>query len=112
MTATLPESSAKRNLKQLNLLLWKNSKLQIRSIIGLIIELTVPALFAIILLPIRTIVNADLKSESTEYNSFDINTIKLTNTNKKVIAYQPGDSIFLKEIMQSVGKNLKFELAG
>ena len=42
-------SGLKSDLRQLFLLVWKNYSLQKRSIIGSIVEILVPALFAIIL---------------------------------------------------------------
>jgi hypothetical protein len=99
----------KRNLNQLYLLLWKNYRLQIRSIVGLVVELLVPAMFAIILLPIRTIVKADLKSNFTEYEPFTFDEIKRYK-NETTIAYQPDNSLFLDRIMSRVGKKLNFEV--
>ena len=66
-------------------------------------------MFAIILLPIRTIVKADLKSNFTEYDQFSFNSVN--NILKDTIAYQPNDSELLNRIMQKVGKNLKFKIA-
>jgi len=101
----------KRNLNQLYLLLWKNYRLQIRSIIGLIIELLVPAMFAIILLPIRTIVKADFKSNFTEYEQFAFNKV-FRFKNETIIAYQPDNSQLLDRIMTRVGDNLKLSVRG
>jgi len=99
----------KRNLNQLYLLLWKNYRLQIRSIVGLLVELLVPAMFAIILLPIRTIVKADLMSNFTEYEPFTFDEI-IRYKNETTIAYQPDNSLFLDRIMSRVGKKLNFEV--
>jgi hypothetical protein len=63
------------SFKQLKLLLWKNYILQRRSILGTILELAVPALFAIILLPIRNIVDSDRILVSTVYDSFSVDRL-------------------------------------
>jgi hypothetical protein len=60
---------------QLNLLLWKNYKLQIRSIVGLLLEILVPALFAIILLPIRRIVKSEINPKDKVYDPFDVDLL-------------------------------------
>ena len=57
-------------LNQLKLLLWKNYALQKRSVIGTILELAIPALFAIILLPIRTIIKSNDHPTDTIYNIY------------------------------------------
>lgn len=57
---------------QLVLLLWKNTKLQSRSVKSTFLEIAVPALFAIILLPIRTIVNSDQYKNNTLYPAFSV----------------------------------------
>ena len=57
-------------LNQLKLLLWKNYALQKRSVIGTILELAVPALFAIILLPIRTIIKSNDHPLDSNFTAF------------------------------------------
>ena len=102
-------SSFRRNLNQLNLLLWKNYRLQLKSIIGLILELTVPALFAIILLPIRTIVKSEQLDYDTFYNTFDLNNFTFRNY---ILAYQPNDSLLVNRIMEKTRDDLKINLMG
>ena len=101
----------KRNFDQLLLLIWKNYRLQVRSIIGLVVELLVPAMFAIILLPIRTIVNADFKANSTEYEAFGFDKV-MRFKNETTIAYQPDDSPLLDRMMLRVGDKLNFSVRG
>lgn len=117
---------------QLVLLLWKNSKLQSRSVISTVLEIAVPALFAIILLPIRTIVNSDRYLNDTVYPSFTINQIPddlvpsqffLYQNEFKMnpvdysekgwswpFAYQPNNSLKLDKIMRQVAQDLNFQL--
>src|SRR4051812_14479908 len=61
------------HVKQFFLLLWKNYTLQKRSLIGTCLEIAVPALFAIILMPIRRIVNSTPYPDDIVYNSYDLN---------------------------------------
>ena len=63
-------SDLKVSLNQLKLLLWKSFKLQKRSVIGTILELALPAFFAIILLPIRSIVKSTAHPNDTVYEQF------------------------------------------
>jgi hypothetical protein len=99
----------KKNLNQLNLLLWKNYRLQVKSIIGLILELTVPALFAIILLPIRTIVKSEQLDYDTFYSTFDLRNFTFKSY---VLAYQPNNSALVNRIMEKTRDDLKINLMG
>lgn len=92
---------------QLLLLLWKNFSLQKRSIIGTILELTIPAIFAIILLPIRTIVNSEQRTNDTTFNAFEINEFgeSVIGRNYSAFAYYPG-SIRVNNLMKNVEKKL------
>lgn len=105
----------KSDLKQLKLLLWKNVNLQKRSLIGLILELIVPAFFAIILLPIRGIVKSKLISNDTFYDTFNLTTFPTIIDGFKVyppehwyIGYTPGNSTLASSIMEQTVNNLKF----
>jgi hypothetical protein len=97
----------KRNLNQLWILLWKNQKVQIRSLIGLFLEVFSPCLFAIILLPIRTIVKSQVYSEPIVYKPFSLeqNTFSFQNFTL-IYAYQPKNNI-TEEIMKRVGLKLR-----
>ena len=117
---------------QLKLLLWKNTKLQSRSIISTILEIAIPAFFAIILLPIRTIVNSDQYLNNTEYpafnvesfpdglqpsffiyrnNKFEINPIwKNKNGWSWSLAYCPSDSSKINQLMAKVAQDLNLQL--
>ena len=92
----------KRNLNQLGILLWKNQKIQIRSLIGLFLEVFSPCLFAIILLPIRTIVKSQIYSEPIVYEPFSLeqNTFSFQNFTL-LYAYQP-KNVITDEIMKRV----------
>lgn len=93
---------------QLLLLLWKNFSLQKRSIIGTILELTIPAIFAIILLPIRTIVNSEQRTNDTTFNAFEINEFgeSVIGRNYSAFAYHPSDSIRVNNLMKNVENRL------
>lgn len=104
------KNNLKNDLKQLWLLLWKNLRLQIRSPIGLALEILVPALFAFILLPIRTIVKSESIKDPITFNAFNIDTLPLRFFNQ-TIAYQP-DNLVLKNLMQNVGHKLELNTLG
>ncbi|CAF0888540.1 unnamed protein product [Brachionus calyciflorus] len=105
-----PNNDFKTNWNQLILLLWKNLRLQLKSPIGLILEILVPALFAFILLPIRTIVKSDLIDEPVIFDSFKVNELP---NNFKIgwsLAYQPKNSDFINDLMKNVSNDLKLNL--
>lgn len=95
----------KKDLNQLMLLLWKNFRLQLRSPIGLFFEIFAPALFAIILLPIRTIVKSETFIEPTLYEPFEINRLN-SSLEKLNIAYQPSNITIINDIMSKVARDL------
>lgn len=95
----------KRDISQLWLLLWKNFRLQLRSPMGLLLEMLAPVLLALILVPIRKSTYSVPFKSATIYPSFEIDylPIQLTGIN---IAYQPNNSALVNEIMRKVGKKL------
>lgn len=101
----------KKDMQQLWLLLWKNFRLQLRSPIGLFFEILAPALFAIILLPIRTIVKSENIAETTLYNSFDVDSL-LPILQRRQIVFQPTDSALVNRIMASVAPSLNLTSRG
>ncbi len=120
-----PPVAKRRRHNQLGLLLWKNIKLQRRSLVGTLLEIFVPALFAIILLPIRQIVKSDQYRNDTTYRAFSLEMLPgdLTphDTNRQVdsdsfddlqwcFGYQPNNSTLLNAIMAQVAENLDFEM--
>nr|QUF59427.1 ATP-binding cassette transporter Abca3-1 [Brachionus angularis] len=123
----------KTNFKQIYLLLWKNYSLQKRSIIGTILEILVPALFVIILIPIRKIVRSDQYLNNTIFPTFTFNALpdhlmpfyeyesleKRYNQQKKnlsaglwTLGYQPNNSILINNIMRKVSNDLTVNLVG
>jgi hypothetical protein len=83
------------NFNQLNLLLWKNFNLQKRAFIATILEICVPALFALILLPIRKLVKSNHILNDTTYPIFNINQF-----DPELIPQQPSSSdYFLKNFL-------------
>ena len=115
------------NFNQLNLLLWKNFNLQKRSIIATILEICVPALFALILLPIRKLVKSNHILNDTTYPIFNINQFdpqllpeqpssldyffnNFLGLNERAslwdFAYQPNNSDLVNNAMKKVGERL------
>lgn len=101
----------KTNLNQLILLSWKNLRLQLKSPVGLALEILVPAIFAFILLPIRSIVKSTLYDEPTLFSPFKIETLPLIFQNSP-IAYSPNNSNFISSIMSAVESDLKIKPIG
>ena len=100
--------SFSERIKQLWLLLWKNFLLQKRSVIGTILELTIPAVFAIILLPIRSIVKSDPKLNDTTYERFPVNSLDEYLVNQSFsFAYHPNNNTFLDDTMKTMANTLK-----
>lgn len=119
----------KKNFNQLGLLLWKNYVLQKRSIIGTILELLLPAFFAIILLPIRGIVKSNNLANDTLYRPFSLDPfptglkpeysvfnrhlskddllsgkINLKAEEKWCLGYAPQNNSLVNDIMLNVGR--------
>ena len=103
-------------LDQLGLLLWKNYRLQIRSIIGLAVELIIPALLAIILTPFRSIVKSTPYPNDTVFDAFSLpdNFYPSSDQKKLSIAYQPrnADSTLVQNIMASVSRDFNLTVMG
>nr|QNH67858.1 ATP-binding cassette transporter subfamily A member 3 X1 [Brachionus rotundiformis] len=93
------------NLKQLFLLLWKNLRLQLKSPVGLALEILVPAIFAFILLPIRSIVDSTLYAEPIFFKPFGIEQLPFKFLNNS-IAYHPDDSKIVSNLLDRVGSDL------
>lgn len=95
---------------QLSLLLWKIYLVQKRSPILSILELIMPAILSIILLPIRQIVNTNDLVNNTVYDAFNLedfdnNFIIYKNS---TFAYYPNNSAVTNEIMKKISE--KFQL--
>jgi ATP-binding cassette subfamily A (ABC1) protein 3 len=126
-------SSFKQDMKQLNLLVWKNWSLQKRAVISTLIELLVPAVFAIILLPIRHIVPSNQYTNDTTYPPFSIDRLpkdlqpapddnfypsnsdtahSQLNAFLWSLAYQPNNSALLDKIMTKVRTKVRVNVQG
>jgi hypothetical protein len=90
------KSGFKSDMKQLVLLVWKNYCLQKRSIISTMFEIFIPALFAIILLPIRTIVKSQQFTNDTAYEPFSFNKFpaNLIPKTQSLLAYSSFSLLF------------------
>ncbi len=112
----VPKSGWRSSLDQLGLLLWKNYRLQIRSIIGLAVELIIPALLALILTPFRSIVKSTAYPNDTVFDAFSLpNNFYPSSDQKKIsIAYQPlnADSSLVQNIMASVSRDFNLTVMG
>lgn len=108
-------------LNQLGLFLWKNFKLQLRSVLSTLLEISVPAIFAIILLPVRTTVNTDSYLNNTVYPAFEVNnlptglvpTFRFAAKNSLpqwAFGYQPNNSSNIDKIMVMVASKLNLQL--
>ena len=101
----------KKSKNQLFLLLWKHFILQKRSIPGLLLKLLVPALFAIILMPVRTVIKSDLNPEETAYKPFDLEK----SSNDVIIyrnssfAYWPNTSDLVNRVMKRVSDKIELD---
>lgn len=115
------DSELKSNLKQIRLLMWKNFTQQKRNLIGTIIEILVPTLFVIILLPIRRIIKSEQYFNNTVYESFSIDALpsnllpefsanSLSNQSFSeglwTIGYYPTNVDLIKKIMNKVENDL------
>lgn len=101
----------KTNLKQLFLLLWKNLRLQLKSPVGLALEILVPAVFGFILLPIRSIVNSTFYDEPVLFSPFKIEKLPSLFQNYS-ITYYPNNSDFISNIISAVGSDLNLKPIG
>lgn len=95
---------------QLSLLLWKIFTIQKRSILGTILELIVPVLFTIALLPIRSLIKSEHHSNTTTYKPFDLKNfgdsfVQYTNS---TFAYYPNTSLFANKLINKVSDDLRF----
>ncbi|CAF0888563.1 unnamed protein product [Brachionus calyciflorus] len=123
-------SEFKTNANQISLLLWKNYALQKRSVLSTILEILVPTLFVIILLPIRRIVKSDQFPNNTVYDSFTVDKLpdqlipnfddeKIlrkrdieSNVGLWTIVYQPLNVEIIENIMKKVEKELEVNIIG
>lgn len=111
-----------QSLKQLKLLLWKNSKLQLRSIISTVLEIFVPALFAIILIPIRRLVTSNEYLNDTLYRDFLIDQIPTSYFPQPPtptlrggdwsFAFYPNNSDLLNRVMNRAADDVNLNVLG
>jgi len=104
------KSKVSQKNSQLRLLLWKNFKLQKRSLLGALIELAIPAIFVMILLPIRTLVNSDQKTNFTTYRSYglDMFDFQLLFRNFS-FGYYSTNSTVVTNVVQRTAKKLNLD---
>jgi hypothetical protein len=97
--------------KAIMVLLWKNFILLKRSKISTLLEITLPTLFVIILIPIRMIVKSESKLNDTCFNEFFLNKFhhNLIIYKNSYIGYNPNNSLIIKNIMDKVGNKLNLD---
>ena len=95
-------------LNQLKLLLWKHFKIQKRSLFGLLLKLTIPAIFAIVFMPIRTLIKSNANTNDTSYYSFDLENFdpRLTVYLNSTFSYYPNNSKLVNNVMKTVSEKL------
>ena len=103
-------SSINLIFNQLRLLLWKSFTIQKRSPISTLLELIVPAFFAVILLPIRHTIKTEIISNDTTFQSFNLDldfpdTIPVWIDSK--FAYYPNTSKLVNDIMARTSEKLQ-----
>jgi len=100
-------------LQQLNLLLWKNFVIQKRSLLGLILKLTIPALFAIVFIPIRASIKSKFHENETTFDSFLVDSLSndLPLFKNSTFAYCPNTSVLIDRVMRQVSSLLVLETA-
>jgi hypothetical protein len=107
------QNNFKSNFDQLKLLLWKSFQNHKRSWIGTLVELIMPAFFALILLPIRATIKSEFISDDTVYKSFEIDDfhddllIHLNST----FGYYPNTSTLVNKIANKVSTDLRIRFA-
>lgn len=100
-------------LEQLQLLLWKNFVVQKRSIIGLLLKLTIPAVFAIVFIPLRLLVKSNSYVNDTTFNSFEVDAFSnhLHLHRNSTFSYCPNTSQLANRIMSQTASLLNLEVA-
>jgi ATP-binding cassette subfamily A (ABC1) protein 3 len=99
---------------QLKLLLWKHFLLQKRSLFSLMLKLSVPALFAIVFMPIRTVIKTGSNPNDTTYYSFDLDSFdpSLPLYKNSSFGYFPNSSQLINSIMSRAASALELDFAG
>lgn len=99
------------NFAQLRLLLWKGFRIQKRNVLSTALELLVPLVFTLALLPIRSIIKSDYYDDCTKYKqfglkSFAVDFVQFTNS---TFAFYPNTSKFVNKIMDKISDELSFQ---
>ena len=97
------------NANQLGLLLWKNFLIQRRKVVVTVLEIVIPAFFALVLLFIRRQINTSVYAEPTTWPSFPVTSL---NSNLTICAqtckiyYAPNTNVIAANIMTETQKLL------
>ena len=96
---------------QLKLLLWKHFLLQKRSLFSLILKLSIPALFAFVFMPIRTVIKTGFNPNDTTYYSFDLDTFdqSLPLYKNSSFSYFPNTSELVNLVMKRTSSALELD---
>ena len=101
---------------QLGLLLWKHFTIQRRSLISLLLKVCIPALFAIVFMPIRTQIMSTPHPNDTTFYPFGIQGLEEVSSlplNKiSGFSYYPNNSDQTNQIMKQTAKYLNLVLKG
>nr|XP_033770036.1 ATP-binding cassette sub-family A member 3 [Geotrypetes seraphini]XP_033770037.1 ATP-binding cassette sub-family A member 3 [Geotrypetes seraphini]XP_033770038.1 ATP-binding cassette sub-family A member 3 [Geotrypetes seraphini] len=97
--------------RQFGLLLWKNYILQKRQILVTIIEVSLPMLFAAILIALRQKVQAVSHPNTTEYYKLSVKELPwFFHSSQWELAYVPSNSTVVKDIAETVEKSLNVNI--
>lgn len=101
---------------QLGLLLWKHFTMQRRSLVGLLLKVTIPALFAIVFMPIRTQIISTPHPNDTQFDSFSLETdldssSKLEITKDSTFCYFSNSSDLTNRVMNRAAEFLRLNVA-
>ena len=108
-------NNIKQNLlsdfNQLKLLLWKQFIIQKRSLFSLVLKLAMPIFFAIILMPIRTVIKSDSNNDDIKYKSFKMESFsnQLILYKNSSFSYYPNNSNQVNNIMKKAASSLNLD---
>ena len=101
---------------QLSLLLWKHLTIQRRSLASLLLKVCIPAIFAIVFMPIRTQIILTPHPTDTTFYSFAIENLEsvtsLAIDKSSAFSYYPNSSDLINKLMAQTAQYLQLKLKG